>query len=89
MMATLTDIIQEAVKKGNVVLGYKESIKIIKSGNPKMVIIANNIPNNMKKEIEYNTKLSKIKLEVFDGSSKDLGVVCGKPFPIGTMLIEG
>jgi large subunit ribosomal protein L30e len=87
-MVSLTDTIQEAVKKGRVVLGYKESVKIIKSGKPNMVIIANNLPDVMKKEIEYNAKLAKIKIEVFDGSSKDLGVVCGKPFPVTILTIE-
>ena len=86
-MATLTDTIQDAVKKGKAVLGYKESIKIIKSGKPQMIIIADNLPDAMKGDVEHNAKLAKIKLEIFDGSSKDLGVVCGKPFPVTTIVI--
>jgi ribosomal protein L30E len=41
----------------------------------------------MKGEIEHLCKLGKLKLKVFKGSSKELGVICGKPYPISTMVI--
>jgi large subunit ribosomal protein L30e len=87
-MAIVEDV-QSAIKSGKAIIGYKESIKFIKTGSPKLVVIAKNIPENMKKEIEYNTKISNIKLEIFDGSSKDLGIICGKPFPVSTIAIKG
>ncbi len=84
----LTEEIQNAVKSKNVVLGFRNSIKIIKNGKPKLVVLANNIPEEMKKKIEVDLKSTKAKVEVFDGSSKDLGVACGKPFPVSTLVIR-
>lgn len=85
----LSDEIQNAIKQKKAIIGYRESIKYIKQDYPKIIVIAKNIPENYRKEIEHNTKISKVKVEVFDGSSKDLGVICGKPFPVSTIAIKG
>jgi large subunit ribosomal protein L30e len=85
----LTEDIQRAIKSDNIIIGYKESIKFIKTGSPKIIIVAKNIPEKMKKEIEHNAKISKVKLEIYEGSSGELGVICGKPFPVTTLVIKG
>jgi len=86
---TLTDEIQTAVKNDKVIIGFKRAIKFIKLNQPKLIIMANNIPEKMRREIEENAKLSKIKIKVFNGSSTELGVICGKPFPVTTIVIKG
>ncbi len=86
---TLAEEIQSAIKSKKAIIGYRESIKFIKTEMPKMVVIANNLPDSMRKEIEHNTKLSKAKLENFSGSSKDLGTICGVPYPVTTVTIKG
>lgn len=86
---TLAEEIQSAIKSNKVILGYNESIKFIKVNSPKLIVMAKNTPEETKKEIEYNAKISNAKLEIFDGSSKDLGVLCGKPFPVTTLVIKG
>ena len=84
----LTKTIKDAVRKGNVIIGYKKSIKFLKLNKPKMIVIASNIPENIKKEIEHHCELANVKLKVFKGSSRDLGIVCGKPYPISTLIIK-
>ena len=84
----LTDGIQSAVKSDKAVIGYNKSINYIKVKIPKMVIVANNLPASVKQELEHNAKVSKIKLETFDGTSRELGIACGKPFPVTTIIIE-
>ena len=84
----LEERIKDAIKSNKAIIGFKEGIKFIKLHKPKLVIIANNIPEGMKREIEYNSKLSGVKVEVFPGSSKQLGILCGKPFPISTIVIR-
>lgn len=81
--------IQAAVKSGNVTIGYRESMKTIKLGGAKAVIVANNIPENMGSEIEHNARIAGSDFEKFDGSSKDLGTVCGKPYPVAVLVIKG
>lgn len=83
----INEEIQNALKSKNAVIGFKNSIKVMKNETPELVVVSNNIPAEMKKEIEGNLK-SKTRIEVFNGSSKDLGVICGKPFPISTLTIR-
>lgn len=85
----MADEIQSAVKSNKAILGYREAVKTIKSGEAKIVIVANNIPDRMDAEIKHNAKIAEAKLEVFDGGSKDLGTACGKPFPVAVMVIKG
>jgi large subunit ribosomal protein L30e len=85
----IEDEIQDALKGQKAILGYRQSIKFIKLDEPKLVVIAKNIPESMKKEIEHNAKVSNVRMEVFEGSSKDLGVICGKPYPVSIVVIKG
>jgi large subunit ribosomal protein L30e len=80
--------IRSAVSKGDVIIGYRESIKYIKSNTPKLVVIANNIPDRMKKNLEDILAVSGAKLEMFEKDSVSLGVLCGKPFPISVLVIK-
>lgn len=86
---SLIEEIQSAIKSDKAIIGYREALKFIKLNQPKLIVIANNLPDSMRKEIEHNARISKVKLEVFSGSSKDLGIVCGKPFPVSTLAIKG
>lgn len=83
------DMIQEALKAKKIVIGYKNSIKFIKVNTPKVIVISNNLPESLRKEIEQNAKVGKMKLEVFSGNSRELGTFCGKPFPVSALVIEG
>jgi len=84
----LLETVQDALKSKNVIIGYRKSIKFIKLNKPKLIVMANNTPKKIKKEIEYNAKISGVKVEVINSNSKELGVVCGKPFPVTTLVIK-
>ena len=84
----MTEEIQSAIKANRIIFGYRETIKFIKMNTPKLIVISKNLPENMKKEIEHNVKISGTKIEEFDGSSKELGVTCGKPFPVAALTIK-
>lgn len=86
---SIVDEIQSAIKSGNAVIGYRESMKLLKTGSTKTVIAANNIPESMGAEIKHNSKTAGVRLEIFDGGSKDLGTACGKPFPVAVMAVKG
>ena len=84
----LTEKIQEAIKNKKVVIGFKESVKFIKLNKPELIVISRNAPDSMKKEIEYLAKLDGIRIETVE-NSKELGIICGKPFPVTTLVIKG
>ncbi|MEM5855398.1 MAG: ribosomal L7Ae/L30e/S12e/Gadd45 family protein, partial [Candidatus Aenigmatarchaeota archaeon] len=73
---------------GNIILGYKESRKYIKVNKAKLVVLANNAPEKIRKEIEHNASIAGIKVEIFDKGSKDLGILCGKPYPVSVLVIK-
>ncbi|MDI3484536.1 MAG: large subunit ribosomal protein L30e [Methanobacteriaceae archaeon] len=80
--------IRVAVDTGNVILGSKKSIQNLKLGKGKIVIIAENAPEDIKDDVEYYARLSNIPVYVYKGSSVELGSVCGKPFTVTTLLIQ-
>lgn len=84
----LTEEIQTAIKSGKAVIGYKESIKFIKLNTPKLIVITKNMAEKDRKDVEHNAGISGVRLEVFDGGSKELGIICGKPFPVTTVVIK-
>lgn len=47
------------MKSGKVTLGYKSSLKSLRSGKAKLIIIAGNTPPLRKSELEYYSMLSK------------------------------
>ncbi|MFQ6020484.1 MAG: 50S ribosomal protein L30e [Candidatus Aenigmatarchaeota archaeon] len=80
--------LKDALTKNNVIIGSKRTIKYLKTKNVKLVMIASNCPENIKNDINHYSKISKIKVEKFDGTAKQLGIFCGKPFPIATLAIK-
>ena len=88
MNMVLTDEIRSAIKLNKVIIGYNESVNYLKTNTQQMIIVANNLPISVRKEIEHNAKIAKTKFEVFDGTSRELGVVCGKPFPVTTIILK-
>lgn len=75
------------IKSGKYALGYKSTVKSLRSGKAKLIIIAGNTPVLRKSELEYYAMLSKTQVYYFQGGNNELGTVCGKLFRVGTMAI--
>lgn len=90
MSVQVTDIERElvnALKTGKVVLGTRKTLRYTKTGKAKAVIIAANIPPEVKNDIKYYAKLSNIPVYIYPGTSSELGAVCGKPFVVASLSI--
>lgn len=57
------------MKSGKVTLGYKSTLKTLRSGKAKLVIIAGNTPPLRKSELEYYAMLSKTNVHHFAGNN--------------------
>jgi large subunit ribosomal protein L30e len=79
--------LKEALNKNKAIIGSGRTIKYLKAKELKIIIISENCPDNLRKDIEHYSKLSGTKLEKFNGTSIQLGVFCGKPFPIATVAV--
>ncbi|XP_005110947.1 60S ribosomal protein L30 [Aplysia californica] len=76
-----------AVKSGKYVLGYRQTLKTLRAGTAKLVIIANNTPPLRKSEIEYYAMLAKTGVHHYAGNNIELGTACGKYFRCCTLSI--
>jgi large subunit ribosomal protein L30e len=57
------------MKSGKYVLGYKSTLKTLRSGKAKLVIIAGNTPPLRKSELEYYSMLAKTNVHHFQGNN--------------------
>jgi len=84
----ITKLIKTKVKEKKVILGYRIVIKFIKTGHPELIVFANNIPEEKRRMIEHNAKIAKIEIKEYPNDGVNLGLVCGKPFPVSVLAIK-
>merc|ERR1712006_53043 len=77
------------MKSGKYTLGYKSTLKTLRSGKSKLVIICNNCPPLRKSEIEYYAMLAKTHVHHYTGNNVELGTACGKYFRVSSLSITG
>jgi len=75
------------MKSGKYQLGYKQTLRSLRSGKSKLVILANNTPPLRKSEIEYYAMLAKTGVHHYSGDNNELGTACGKYFRVCTLTI--
>ncbi|RLI29730.1 50S ribosomal protein L30e [Candidatus Bathyarchaeota archaeon] len=85
---SLDKAIAMAVKTGKVAFGAKTAIRSAKLRKAKLIVLAQNCPEDIKRDIEYYCRLSKIPVIIYEGSSIDLGLTCGKPFMVSALTIR-
>ena len=73
----------KAVKTGKVIVGANRTMDAAADGSAKMVVLASNCPEDIKMKI----KETNVPVLEFEGTSVELGPVCGKPFTIAAMAI--
>ena len=74
-------------KSGKYCLGYKQTLKTLRSGKAKLVIISNNTPSLRRSEIEYYAMLAKTGVHEYHGNNIELGTACGKLFRVSMLSI--
>ena len=79
--------IRLCVDSGKVALGAKNSLKACLRGEPKLVVLAANTPKDTGFDLRRAAAESGVALLEFNGSSLDLGIACGKPFPVSVLAV--
>jgi large subunit ribosomal protein L30e len=87
-MIDVDKAISSAVKTGKVSLGAISAVQNAQTGKAKLIILAANCPKNVRGDVEYYSKLSKVPLIIYKGTSLDLAAVCGKPFSVSALSIR-
>jgi len=78
--------LQKAVKEGRAVLGLKRTVKLLKRGVGKFVVIASSCP--AKDDVKYYAKLCGIEAIEFEGDGYELGAMVKKPFSVSVVLVK-
>ncbi|ELV12228.1 60S ribosomal protein L30 [Tupaia chinensis] len=78
--------LQFGMKSGKYVLGYKQTLKLIRQGKVKLVILATNCPALRKSEIEYYAMLAKTGVYHYGGNI-ELGPAYEKYYRVCTLAV--
>src|SRR5512143_3116891 len=81
----LTTAVRLAVESGKDEFGARAGIAA--SGKAKLFVTAANAPSEIKAQLGKAAKDSGVPLIEFEGSSMELGSVCGKPFPVSVLSV--
>ncbi|XP_043830642.1 60S ribosomal protein L30-like [Dromiciops gliroides] len=86
-MESINSRLQLVMKSGKYVLGYKETLKMIRQGKAKakLVILAIHCPALRKSEIEYYAMLAKTGVHHYSGNNTELGTACRKYYRVCTL----
>ncbi|XP_012368464.1 vomeronasal type-2 receptor 116-like [Octodon degus] len=78
--------LQLVMKSGKYVLGYKQTLKMIRQGKAKLGILANNCPALKKSEIEYYAIFAKTGVHHYSDNNIKLGTACGKYYRLPLIM---
>ena len=74
-------------KTGKLRYGIRNVIRALQRGEAKVIVMATNIPSDMKTLIKYYCALTQTPLVEFPGTSAELGVVCGRPHLVSSVVV--
>ena len=87
-MSSVDHELRMAFRTGRIHLGSKVAIRELRRGRALMAILSSNCPSATREEIDTFGKLSSIPVLHHQKDSRDLGILCGKPFPVSTLVIS-
>jgi large subunit ribosomal protein L30e len=76
-----------AMQTGRVVLGTDRSLKAVKRGEAKLVILASNCPEDVADDFKHYSEISELKVIHLDKNSRELGIICGVPFTVNVLAV--
>jgi large subunit ribosomal protein L30e len=83
----LVKAVRSAVDADNVILGSKETLNRVLSGDVKYVVVASNCERRAREDLSRFAEISNVEVQEFAGSSVELGEVCGKPFVVSMLAV--
>ena len=86
MVKLLEKLIKDAIEEGKYTFGTKEAISTVK--NSKLIVLSHSIPEKILEKIQQESKSSKVPILNYDGSSVELGRLCGTQFRISALSLK-
>ena len=76
------------IQSGKYKIGYRNTIRSMRAGQAKLILISNNCPAIRRTELEYYAVLAKADVHHYDGNNIELGTACGRLFSVSAMIIS-
>ncbi len=77
-----------AMRTGKYVAGFTQSLESVHKKSAKCVIVASNIPEDMRRQLEYYCVLANnIPMKFYEGSNNELSVLAGLKFRTSVISI--
>jgi large subunit ribosomal protein L30e len=86
MVKLLEKVIKDAVEDDKCFFGTKEALSSIK--NSKLIVLSRSIPSSMTQKIVEAAKNAKVPTLNYNGSSVELGRLCGTQFRISAVSLK-
>jgi large subunit ribosomal protein L30e len=86
-MSSVDRELRMALSTGRVEIGSKEGIKEMRRGRAQLAIISENCPEEYREKIMNYADIGDIPVMVHNKDSLDMGTLCGKPYPVSTVII--
>ena len=87
-MADVDGEIRIIARTGKVIMGSRRSLRELKLGRVKLVIVASNCPRRIVEDVKHYAKLSKTPVYFYPKSNVELGIACGKPFTVSVLAVK-
>lgn len=88
LIADIDRAITSALRTGRVLLGGERTLAMVRLGRVKLVILSSNCPEGLRRSLEEYAKMASIPVYNHPSTSLDLGMVCGKPFPVSAIGVR-
>jgi len=82
----LEKVLRTVMKTGKVVIGSKEALRSVKGS--KLIIYSSSLSEEKISNITKECKALEVPLMKFEGTTIDLGRICGRLHPISAMAIK-
>ena len=86
-LESINSRLQFVMKSGKYLREFKQTLKMVRQGKAKLVILADSCPAWRKSEIEYYAMLAKTGVHHYRGNNIELGTACGKYYRVCTLAI--
>ncbi len=79
------DEIKQALKEKSLVFGTKATLRNLRQGKAKKVLISSNCTKESREELKHNAKLSKAEVIELEIPDSEVGMICKKRFSISVL----
>jgi len=88
-LADMNRELKKVVDSGKILIGSRETIKALRRKEAKLIIYASNCPEEIKRVFAERDEKRNGEMTIYDypANSFELGLACGKPYPIASLCI--